>query len=166
MKRILLLASIVVLAPAILRAEIAGDVSASWSRRIDQLHDDLKVRLANAENRLNGLKAKIETKAQDAEQEASGQLDDLRKRIEQGRAKLSEERADIKEWTEEQKKATGAKIAEWKAKHELKELQGRADRERYAAASINAALAAIDEAEHATLEAWLARRDAIAAQAQ
>jgi hypothetical protein len=46
-------------------------------------------------------------------------------------------------------------------------LQGRADKaERYAAAASAVAVAALDEAEEASLEAWLARQDANSAQAQ
>jgi hypothetical protein len=44
-------------------------------------------------------------------------------------------------------------------------LQSRADKaERYAAAAAALAAAAVDEAEQAVLESWLARRDAQAAQ--
>jgi len=41
-------------------------------------------------------------------------------------------------------------------------LQNRADNaERYAAAAVDVAVAALDEAEEAALEAWLARQDAV-----
>jgi len=44
-------------------------------------------------------------------------------------------------------------------------LQSRADRaELYAVAATDVAVAAVDEAEEASLEAWLARRDADYAQ--
>jgi hypothetical protein len=46
-------------------------------------------------------------------------------------------------------------------------LQRRSDNaERYAAAAIDVAVAAVDEAEQASLEAWLARQDADTAQAK
>ena len=67
----------------------------------------------------------------------------------------------------QKKAATSDKIAEWKAKRELTKLQGRANKaERYAAAASAVAVAALDEAEEASLEAWLARQDANSAQAQ
>lgn len=94
-------------------------------------------------------------------------LDRVHKRVEQGRAKIAAAQADIKGWADEKKAATSDKIAEWKAKRELTKLQGRADKaERYAAAASAVAVAALDEAEEASLEAWLARQDANSAQAQ
>ena len=52
-------------------------------------------------------------------------------------------------------------IDDWKAKREAKKLAHRADRaEEYAAATIRVALASLDEAEQAVLEAVGARLDA------
>jgi len=113
------------------------------------------------------LKAKINGKAVHVEQDVQSHLDRVHKRVEQGRAKIAAAQADIKEWADEKKAATSDKIAEWKAKRELSKLQGRADKaERYAAAASAVAVAALDEAEEASLEAWLARQDANSAQAQ
>src|SRR6187200_833933 len=56
--------------------------------------------------------------------------------------------------------STDAKIAEWKTKREVAHLKSRADNaETYAAAAAVIALASVDEAEQAALEAWLARKD-------
>ncbi|MGO8954466.1 MAG: hypothetical protein ACLPWS_17240 [Rhodomicrobium sp.] len=130
-------------------------------QKVDKFVEDLRVKLTNAKSRFDGLKAKIDVKAQNAEQEVRSHLDQVQKRIEQDRTKVSAAQAEMKKWVEARKTATAAKIAEWKAKHESKELQNRVDwAERYAAASIDVALAAIDDAEQATLEAWLARQDA------
>jgi hypothetical protein len=66
---------------------------------------------------------------------------------------------------DERKAATNEKIAQWKAKLEKAKLQSRADNaERYAAAAAIVAMAALDAAEQASLEAWLARKDADSAQ--
>ena len=126
--------------------------------------EELQAKLDNIKNNLKGLKVKIDTKAKGAEQEARDHLAQVRKHIEQDRAKVSAANAEVKTWFETKKEATAAKIDEWKSKHETKQLQSRADRaERYAAARIDVALAAIDDAEAATLEAWLARQDAMSA---
>jgi hypothetical protein len=70
-------------------------------------------------------------------------------------------------WIEAHKNETVAKIDEWKTKHEISALENRAQRaERYAAATADAASAAIDEAERAALEAWLARQDTNSVQAK
>ena len=73
----------------------------------------------------------------------------------------------MKNWADERKAVTSDKIAEWKAKREIGKLASRADRaERYAAAAVDVAVAAVDEAEQASLEAWLARQDADYAQSK
>jgi hypothetical protein len=52
-------------------------------------------------------------------------------------------------------------VKDWKAKRETKKLNSRADRaEEYAADSIDYAIAAIDQAEEAILDAVIARCDA------
>jgi predicted nucleic acid-binding Zn-ribbon protein len=135
--------------------------------RIDQFCEDLRQKLTIADSGLDGLKAKINGKAVHVEQDVQSHLDRVHKRVEQGRAKIAAAQADIKEWADEKKAATSDKIAEWKAKRELSKLQGRADKaERYAAAASAVAVAALDEAEEASLEAWLARQDANSAQAR
>jgi hypothetical protein len=136
-------------------------------QRIDQFCDNLRAKLTNIDSGLNGLKAKIDGKAQDAEQKVRTHLEDVQRHMEQNRAKVSASRAEVREWVESGKAATADKIAEWKAKRETSKLQNRADQaERYAAAEIDIALAAVDEAEEAALESWLAREDANAALAK
>jgi hypothetical protein len=137
------------------------------SQRIDQFCEDLRLKLTNIDSSLVGLKAKIEGKAQNAEQEARSNLEKVQKRIEQNRTKVSSAQSELKNWIDEQKTATRDKIADWRAKRETSKLQTRADKgERYAAAAIVVAMAAADEAEQAALEAWLARQDANFAQAK
>ena len=70
-------------------------------------------------------------------------------------------RADIKKWLDDRKAATNEKVAEWKTKHEQTKLQNRAElAESYAEAAAVVASSAVDDAEQAALEAWLARKDA------
>ena len=107
------------------------------------------------------MKAKIDSKAQTAEQEVRTQLDAVKNRIAQDRTNLETAQADVKKWVDDLKLASNEKIAEWKAKREKAKLRSRADNaERYAVAAAFAALAAVDAAEQAALEAWLARKDA------
>ncbi len=162
-----MLASIALFAPAPLQAQGTGNGTSDWNQQIDRLYENLKVKLAKAESRLDSLKTKIEEKAQYADQDVRAHLDQLEKRIGQDRSKISAAQTLAKEWAESQKNATAAKIAGWKAKRDIGALQNRADRaERYAAAEIDIALAAVDDAEQAALEAWLARRDVNAAEAK
>ena len=134
---------------------------------IDQFCEDLRQKLTIADSGLDGLKAKINGKAVHVEQDVQSHLDRVQNRIEQGRAKIAAAQADIRDWAEEKKAATSGKIAEWKAKREVSRLLGRADKaDRFAAAASAVAVAALDEAEEASLEAWLARQDAKSAQAK
>ena len=124
------------------------------SERIDQFCENLRVKLTSIDN-----------KAQTAEQEVRTRLDAVKKRIDQERPKVTAAQADIKKWVEERKATTNQKIAEWKAKSEKARLKSWADfAEGYAGAAAAVALAAVDEAEQASLEAWLARKDAESAQ--
>ena len=131
------------------------------SERIDQFCENLRIKLTSLDKNIQQLKAKIDGKAQTAEQEIRTQLDAVKNRIAQDRTKLETAQADVKKWVDDLKLASNEKIAEWKAKREKAKLRSRADNaERYAVAAAFVALAAVDAAEQAALEAWLARKDA------
>ncbi|MGB8278295.1 MAG: hypothetical protein WCF20_10260 [Methylovirgula sp.] len=137
------------------------------AKHIDKFSEALRLKLTNIETSLRGLKSTIDAKAQHAEQDVRTHLDAVNKRVEQERAKVTAAQAEAKNWVDEQKASTSEKIAEWKTKRETAKLQHRAESaERYADASIVLAAAALDEAEHAVLQAWGARIDANAAQAK
>jgi sRNA-binding protein len=112
----------------------------------------------SASRGLGAPRVDIEGKTDLAEQYVRSHLDQVRKHIEQGRVKVTAAQAEIKNWAEEKKTATGDKIADWKVKRELQNRAAQA--ERYAAAAADVAVAALVEAEEAALEAWLARQDA------
>jgi lysophospholipase L1-like esterase len=131
------------------------------ARQIDQFYHDLQLKLTNIGSGIDQLKAKVSGKADRAEQDVRVHLDQVRRRIEQDRAKAVAAQGEVNKWVEQKKTATNEKIAEWKANREVTKLQNHAEMaERYAAAAIDVALATLDEAEQAALEAWLARQDA------
>ncbi len=131
------------------------------SERIDQFCENLRVKLMSIEKHMQTLKEEINSKAQTAEQEVRTRLDAVKKRVDQERPKVAAAQTDIKKWLEERKTTTTQKIAEWKARSEKARLKSWADfAESYAGAAAAVALAAVDEAEQASLEAWLARKDA------
>ena len=135
------------------------------NERIDQFCENLRVKLTSIDDNMQALKAKIDSKARTAEQDVQSHLDSVKKRIAQDRTKLVAAQADITKWADEREAVTDEKIAEWKAKLEKAKLRGRAEvAERYAAGAAVVASAAVDEAEQAALEAWLARKDAESAQ--
>jgi len=76
------------------------------SERIDQFCENLRLKLTNIDNGLNSVKAKVDQKAKDAEQEVRGHLDKVEKSIESDRAKLTAAQSEAKKWVEEGKAAT------------------------------------------------------------
>jgi hypothetical protein len=135
------------------------------AERIDRFCENLRVKLTSIDNEMQSLKAKIDEKVKTAGQDAQTQLNAVNKRIEQERARVAAAQNDMKKWMEERKSASTEKIAEWKAKFEKAKLQSYADgAERYAAGATIVAMAAVDQAQEAALEAWLARKEADNAQ--
>ena len=135
------------------------------NERIDQFCEILRVKLTSIDNNMQALKTKLDSKARTAEHDVQSHLDSVKKRIAEDHTKLAAAQADIMKWAEEREAVTDEKIAEWKAKLEKAKLKGRAEAaERYAAGAAVVASAAVDEAELASLEAWLARKDADSAQ--
>ncbi len=133
-------------------------------QRIDQFCENLRIKLSSIDKNMEALKARLDGNAR-SEEDVQRYLDGVKKRIDQDRAKVTAAQTDIKKWVDERKATTSEKIAEWKTKREIAKLQSRADSaERYAAAAALVASAAVDEAEQASLEAWLARKDADTAQ--
>jgi hypothetical protein len=131
------------------------------SDQIDQFCENLRIKLTNIDNNIQALKAKIDAKAKTAEQDARIYLDSIKKRIDQDRSKVQAAEKELKKWLEEYRVVTKEKIADWKNSGERIKLRSRADfAERYAKATVVIATAAVDAAEQAALEAWLARKDA------
>lgn len=127
---------------------------------IDQFCEDLHQKVALTKSSLESLKATIDTHAAQAEKDAHGQLEKVRDRIEQNRKKLVAAHKQVEEWAEHRKAEAKKKVADWKAKGDVAKLRTRADlAEQHAEATKQLAIAAIDEAEEAALEAWLARKD-------
>jgi hypothetical protein len=137
------------------------------SESTDRFYDGLRQKLERIDHRLNGLKAKAKDDAEQAEGEARTRLEAVERRIEQDREKIASARAEMNTWLVQRKFVTRDKVEGWKARRETETLESRAaEAEAYADAAAQSASAAIDEAEHAVLDAWLARRDADAAQAR
>ena len=81
-------------------------------QRIDQFCESLRLKLTNVDSNMDSLKAKIDGKAEGAEQDVRHHLDSVKKRIEQGRAKVTAAQADVKNWVDDRKTVTADKIAE------------------------------------------------------
>jgi chromosome segregation ATPase len=140
------------------RVAIHNSQENEMGQRIDQLCEDLRIKLWDIEIAFNDLKTKMEEGPGNAEEAVRDQLAQVRERIESERAKIAAAQVQVKDW-ESRETATHDKIAKRYANGEVHRLQKRAEHaEAFAAASIDVALAAVDEAERASLEAWLARK--------
>lgn len=136
-------------------------------QRIDQFCEKLRAKLTQIDTDLQDLKGKIDNKAHAAEHDARAHLDEVKNHIAQDQAKVAAAQVKMKDWAQSRQAETQAKIAEWKNKRETGKLRNCADRaEQYAAAALAVAAAAVDEAEEASVEAWLARQDADSATAK
>lgn len=131
------------------------------NQRIDQFRETFRIKLMQADSDLSALKGKIDAKAETAEREARASLAAVTKRIEQAEPTVLAARVEVDKWVKQQKATAQNSIAELKIKGETASLKARAEvAERYALAAVDVAVTAIDAAEKAALEAWLARRDA------
>ncbi len=131
------------------------------NQRIDQFRETIRLKVMQVDSDLSALKAKIDAKAETVERDARDSLAAVTKRIEQGETKTSAARLEVETWLKQQRSLAESAIAELKAKGKSSKVKINADlAERYAMAAVDVAAAAINSAEQAALEAWLARRQA------
>ena len=131
------------------------------SQNLDQLSQDVRTRLANIDSSLKSLKTKVDGATRQADAEARSRLAKVSADVEANKPQLAAAEAQMTQWVQAQKAATAQKIAEWKASQDFTKLQARAaDAERYAAAARDVAVAKLNAAHQAALEAYIAKRDA------
>lgn len=131
------------------------------SERVDQFCDELRLHLNALEKQVDNVKSSLQSLPEQGEQALQKSLNETRSKIEAQRKKVEQAQASLKSRAES--KITQAKdaINEWKDKREVNKLNSRADRaEQYAADAVYIAIAALDEAEEAIVDAVMARIDA------
>ncbi len=135
-------------------------------QKIDQFCTDLNKDLTQADNRLQHLKAQLETANQESRDAIQAKLDEAKSSLEHQKQNAKDREHQIKSYLEEKKAEAQHDIADWKKRREIKKLEKRAERrEEYAGNTVLIAMAAIDEAHVALLEALDARLDADEAEA-
>jgi hypothetical protein len=131
------------------------------SAKVDQFCDDLHDRLNAIEARIESAKTSIQAVPANAQKAVRDRFDEARARVRAQKNQIEKARADLKTWAEHKKAHTDAAVREWKTKRQARKLNARADdAETYARTLVAIALATIDEAEVAILEAVAARMDA------
>jgi hypothetical protein len=134
------------------------------SQRVDKFCDGLRDRLNAMAAQVESVKVDIQALPGKAERALQEKVGEVRARLHGQKQRVEKARADLKVWAEEKQTETQATVRAWNATRESKTLNGRAERaEAYAEAAVIHALASIDEAEEAILDAVAARKDADAA---
>jgi hypothetical protein len=133
----------------------------SMSATVDQFCDKLRDRLNAIEGQLQDVKAYMHGQSEEAEKALRGKLGEVRTRLQSQKERIERTRANLQDRARQKMADTKEAVGEWKAKRETRKLQARADRaEAYAADAVGFALASVDEAEEAILDAVVARIDA------
>ncbi len=135
-------------------------MSAAIDNFTKQLHDNLEA----VEDRVKSLKESIQSAPKKTQVEIQSKFDEAKTTLDAKKQEFDEYRAKLKTQFDEKESEVKSNVEEWKANREVKKLEHRADNaESYADTAIFLAMATMEEAEKATLEAIAARRDAEAA---
>jgi hypothetical protein len=127
---------------------------------IDAFCGEICLKLVDIDEELRYLKITIREKARHAAPEVRSRLEKVMKRIACNQPKVAAARAQVEYWmTDKAKDALRFRNDEIPEDRNRK-LKWAAEADRYAAACIDLAIAAVDEAERSALEAWLVREDA------
>jgi len=127
---------------------------------IDAFCGDICLKLVDIDEELRHLKITIREKARHAEPEVRGQLEKVMRRIACSQPRVAAARAQVEHWIKDKAKDALRFRNEEIPEDRNRKLKWAAEADRYAAACSDLAIAAVDEAERAALEAWLVREDA------
>jgi hypothetical protein len=131
------------------------------SATVDQFCDKLRNRLNTIEGQFQTFKADVHSRSETAEKAVRGKLDEARAKLRAQAGRGDQIRADLKARAQQKIAETKEAVNVWKVRRETRQLRVRADRaEAYAADAVEYALATIDEAHEAILDAVVARIDA------
>jgi hypothetical protein len=122
-----------------------------------QLHDNLEM----LEDRATKMKASMQAAPQKTQAEIELRLNEVKANLADRKHEFDEYRAKLKMQFEERESEVKLTVEEWKTNRQVQKLEGRAGRaEDYATTATFLAMAMMEEAEKATLEAMSARLDA------
>ena len=113
------------------------------------------------DDRLQQLKASAKAGSEKARQDLHSQAEKLRANLDADRASIEAAKTRMKDWAAGKKATFDEKVVQWKAQRTQEQLKRRADAaEGYASDAFAVAVAAVDEAHEAAIEAIIARGDA------
>ena len=124
---------------------------------ITKFNVDLQAHLKEAQNRLAALNSQASAGIEHANKELQRQVSALDERANKAKAAVEAANAEMKKWMAD----SVAAVSDWKSKNDVVRLNARADRaDRYALAASQVAVASVEAAERAALDAKLARAEA------
>jgi hypothetical protein len=128
---------------------------------LDQLEKDLHAKLDSGIDHLKSAKAQVEGLSKETAEVIQKKLDEAKDMVGKTKQKAAAAKTKVEDYGEKKKAETESTIAGWKANHERKKLEKRAEQaEKYAESSVDLALYYYTEAQAAILEAIAARKDA------
>jgi hypothetical protein len=128
---------------------------------LDEMRKKLHAKLDQGIAQLKTTKAHLDTLQKETEATLQTKLNAAKEAVEVKIQEAAAAREKVEELVEEKKTETKEAVAGWKASHDHKKLEKRADRaEKYADACVALALYYSEEAEVAILEAIATRQDA------
>lgn len=131
------------------------------SEKIDNFTNTLRDQLNAMDDRLTSIKSTIESASQETEATVESKLNEVKAKLKTKQNEFATYRTKLANLVTEKESEVMSKVEGWKTKRETEHLNRRAVRaEDHAASGIVVAMAAMDEAEEAVLEAIAARLDA------
>jgi ADP-ribosylglycohydrolase len=135
------------------------------SAQVDQFCDKLKDRLNTMSERIQSTKSQIERFPDKGEKAVRKLLDNVRGKVDSRKQQVDQGLANLKSKAQQKVAETKEEVSRWKQQRDVNKLNARADwSEEYASDAIDYAIATVEAAEDAVLEAVVARHDADAAQ--
>ena len=127
----------------------------------DEMGKKLHAKLDSGIDRLKTAKTNLEALAQETEDTLKEKLDAAKATMAAKKQEAASTMEKIEVYVKDKAEDTEAAVAEWKANHDRKKLEKRAERaEKYADSCVDLALYYASEAQVAILEAAAARQDA------
>lgn len=136
------------------------------SYKVEQFSSEIRGDIAAAHNRLQFVEAQLAHVEQESRDDIRAKLIRARADLQDQARKAEEERRRVRAYHEERFSEKQQEVDDWRSRRQVRKLEERAEhREACAAACVAFALAVIDEAHVAILEAIESRVDAEEAKA-
>ena len=127
----------------------------------DEMGKKLQAKLDSGIDRLKTAKTNLEALAQETEDTLKEKLSAAKEAMAEKKQEAASKMNKMEEYVKDKAEDTEAAVAEWKANHDRKKLEKRAERaQKYADSCVDLALYYAGEAQVAILEAAAARQDA------